>query len=129
MGKLRRTNQFALGPIREGARLQSAGERFAEFREEALSFGWNDYAEMEEVLRVQRGILLSDCMHQAMFRRTESRGVHSRSDFPHSSDAWLKKQVVTLRDGEFHFDETAVSESVGKAGYNNARMAFADGLS
>jgi succinate dehydrogenase / fumarate reductase, flavoprotein subunit len=108
MGNLRRTNQFALGPIREGARLQSAGERFAEFREEALSFGWNDYAEMQEVLRVQRAILLSDCMRQAMFRRTESRGVHCRSDFPNSSDAWLKKQVVTLRDGEFHFDEIAV---------------------
>lgn len=36
MGNLRRTNQFALGPIRDGARLQSAGEPFAEFREEAL---------------------------------------------------------------------------------------------
>jgi aspartate oxidase len=108
MGNLRRTNQFALGPIRDGARLQSAGERFAEFREEALSFGWNDYAEMQAVLRVQRAILLSDCMRQAMFRRTESRGVHCRSDFPNSSDAWLKKQVVTLRDGEFHFDEIAV---------------------
>jgi succinate dehydrogenase / fumarate reductase, flavoprotein subunit len=108
MGNLRRTNQFALGPVRDGARLQSAGERFAEFREEALSFGWNDYAEMQKVLRVQRAILLSDCMRQAMFRRTESRGVHCRSDFPNSSDAWLKKQVVTLRDGEFHFDEIAV---------------------
>ncbi len=108
MGDLRRTNQFALGPIRDAARLQSAGERFAEFREEAFSFGWNDYAEMQEVLRVQRAILLSDCMRQAMFRRTESRGVHCRSDFPNSSDAWLKKQVVTLRDGEFHFDEIAV---------------------
>ena len=108
MGNLRRTNQFALGPIRDGARLQSAGERFAEFRKEALSFGWNDYAEMQEVLRVQRAILLSDCMRRAMFRRTESRGVHCRSDFPNSSDAWLKKQVVTLRDGEFHFQEAAV---------------------
>jgi succinate dehydrogenase/fumarate reductase flavoprotein subunit len=47
-------------------------------------------------------------MRQAMFRRTESRGVHCRSDFPNSSDAWLKKQVVALRDGEFHFDEIAV---------------------
>lgn len=108
MGNLRRTNQLALGPIRNGARLQSAGERFAEFREEALSFGWNDYAEMQEVLRVQRAIWLSDCMHRAMFRRTESRGVHCRSDFPNSSDAWLKKQVVTLQDGEFHFEEIAV---------------------
>ena len=108
MGNLRRTNEFALGPIRDGAGLQSAGERFAEFREEALSFGWNDYAEMQEVLRAQRAIQLSDCMRQAMFRRTESRGVHCRSDSPKSSDAWLKKQVVTLRDGEFRFEEIAV---------------------
>jgi succinate dehydrogenase / fumarate reductase, flavoprotein subunit len=72
MANLRRANQFALGPIRDGARLQRAGELLAEFREEALSFGWNDYGEMQEVLRVQRAILLSDCMRQAMFRRAES---------------------------------------------------------
>jgi succinate dehydrogenase / fumarate reductase, flavoprotein subunit len=47
-------------------------------------------------------------MRQAMFRRTESRGVHCRSDFPNSSDTWLKKQVVTLRDEEFRFGEIAV---------------------
>jgi succinate dehydrogenase / fumarate reductase, flavoprotein subunit len=108
MGNLRRANQFALGPIRDGARLQKAGELFAEFGEEALSFGWNDYGEMQEVLRVQRAILLSDCMRRAMLRRTESRGVHSRSDFPNASDIWLKKQVATLRDGKFHFVEIGV---------------------
>jgi succinate dehydrogenase / fumarate reductase, flavoprotein subunit len=108
MGNLRRANQFALGPIRDAARLERAGELLAELREEALSFGWNSYGEMQEVLRVQRAILLSDCMRQAMLRRTESRGVHYRSDFPNSSDTWLKKQVVTLRDGKFHFDEIAV---------------------
>jgi succinate dehydrogenase / fumarate reductase, flavoprotein subunit len=105
MGNLRHANQFALGPIREAARLQSAGERFAELRDEARSFGWNSYAEMQEVLRLERAISLSDCLRQAMFRRTESRGVHSRSDFPNSSDAWLKKQVVTLQDGEFRFED------------------------
>jgi aspartate oxidase len=108
MANLRRANQFALGPIRDGARLQSAGERLAEFREEALSFGWNDYVEMQEVLRVQRAILLSDCMRQAMLRRTESRGVHRRSDFPNSSDTWLKKQVVTLQYGKFQFKDVGV---------------------
>jgi succinate dehydrogenase / fumarate reductase, flavoprotein subunit len=108
MANLRRANQFALGPIRDGARLQSAGERLAEFREEALSFSWNDYAEMQEVLRVQRAILLSDCMRQAMLRRTESRGVHRRSDFPNSSDTWLKKQVVTLQYGKFQFKDVGV---------------------
>jgi succinate dehydrogenase / fumarate reductase, flavoprotein subunit len=109
MGNLRHLNQFALGPIREGASLQSAGGRLAELREEVRSFGWNGYAEMQEVLRLERAILLSDCMRQAMLRRTESRGVHTRSDFPNSSDAWLKKQVVTLQDHELRFEEIAVS--------------------
>ena len=45
------------------------------------------YGEMQEVLRVQRGIMLSDCLRQAMLRRTESRGTHARLDFPQTSDA------------------------------------------
>jgi succinate dehydrogenase/fumarate reductase flavoprotein subunit len=59
--------------------------------------------EMQEVLRVQRGIMLSDCLRQAMLRRTESRGTHVRSDFPQTSDAWLKKQVVRVVDGMARF--------------------------
>jgi succinate dehydrogenase/fumarate reductase flavoprotein subunit len=43
--------------------------------------------------------MLSDCLRQAMLRRTESRGTHARSDFPQTSDAWLKKQVVRVVDG------------------------------
>jgi aspartate oxidase len=108
MGDLRRANQIALGPIRDGPRLQSAGQRLAELREQAFSFGWSDYAEMQEVLRVRRAILLSDCMRQAMLRRTESRGVHCRSDFPKPSDAWLKKQVVVLQNEQFRFEDVAI---------------------
>jgi succinate dehydrogenase / fumarate reductase, flavoprotein subunit len=47
-------------------------------------------------------------MRQAMLRRTESRGVHRRSDFPNSSDTWLKKQVVTLQYGKFQFKDVGV---------------------
>jgi len=70
MGNLRHANQLALGPIREAARLRSAGERFAELAQQAGSFGWNGYAEMQEVLRLERAIALSDCLRQAMFRET-----------------------------------------------------------
>jgi succinate dehydrogenase/fumarate reductase flavoprotein subunit len=54
---------------------------------------------MQEVLRVERGIMLSDCLRQAILRRTESRGAHARSDFPQTNDAWLKKRVVCVVDG------------------------------
>ena len=108
MSDLRRTNQFALGPIRDGARLERVGQQFAELLDEVRSFGWKSYIEMQEILRLERAIKLSDGMRQAMLRRTETRGVHNRSDFPNSSDAWLKKQVFTLQDGAFRFREIAV---------------------
>ena len=63
---------------------------------------------MQEVVRLERAIVLSDGIRQAMLRREESRGVHTRSDFPNSDDAWLKKQVASLRDDEFHFEEHAI---------------------
>jgi succinate dehydrogenase/fumarate reductase flavoprotein subunit len=43
--------------------------------------------------------MLSDCLRQAILRRTESRGAHARSDFPQTNDAWLKKRVVCVVDG------------------------------
>ncbi|GLQ50048.1 L-aspartate oxidase [Dyella flava] len=100
MTKLRHANQMALGPIRDRARLEDAGTRLAALREEVRGFGWSDYGEMQQVLRVERGIMLSDCLRQAMLRRTESRGTHARSDFPQTSDDWLKKQVVRVVAGK-----------------------------
>jgi aspartate oxidase len=108
MSDLRRTNQFALGPIRDGVRLELVGEQFAELLHEVRSFGWKSYREMQEILRLERAIKLSDGMRQAMLRRTETRGVHNRSDFPNSSDAWLKKQAFALRNGKFHFEDAPV---------------------
>ncbi len=108
MRDLRRLNQFALGPIREGERLQNAGKQLAALRDEVSSFGWSSYSEMQDVLRLRRAVMLSDGMRQAMQRREESRGVHTRSDFPNTSDSWLKKQALALRDGQFHFEDVAL---------------------
>jgi succinate dehydrogenase / fumarate reductase flavoprotein subunit len=103
MAKLRHTNKMALGPIRDRGRLDEAGMRLVALRDEVRGFGWSGYGEMQEVLRVERGIMLSDCLRQAMLRRTESRGTHVRSDFQQMSTAWLKKQVVRVVDGTPHF--------------------------
>jgi succinate dehydrogenase/fumarate reductase flavoprotein subunit len=111
MRKLRHTNQMALGPIRDRSRLEEAGTRLVALRDEVRGFGWNGYGEMQEVLRVQRGIMLSDCLRQAMLRRTESRGTHARSDFPQTSDAWLKKQVVQVVDGMPRVADAPLSRS------------------
>ncbi|QQN62204.1 FAD-binding protein [Bradyrhizobium diazoefficiens] len=108
MTKLRHANQMALGPIRDRGRLEEAGIHLVVLRDEVRGFGWNGYREMQEVLRVERGIMLSDCMRQAMLRRTESRGTHARSDFPQTSDAWLKKQVVRVVEGMPRFADAPI---------------------
>lgn len=108
MTKLRRANQMALGPIRDRGRLEEAGMRLVALGDEVRGFGWSGYREMQEVLRVERGIMLSDCMRQAMLRRTESRGTHTRSDFPQTSDAWLKKQVVRVVEGMPRFADASI---------------------
>lgn len=105
MADLRHANQMALGPIRDGRRLQDAGLRLAALREEVRSSGWESYAQMQEVLRLDRGIVLSDCLRQAMLRRTETRGTHARSDHPEARDAWLKKQVVRIAGDVLHFED------------------------
>lgn len=105
MMNLRRANQYALGPIRDGERLNRVGEKFAELQETIDSFGWSSYAEMREILRVKRAIELSDGMRHAMLRRTETRGVHHRSDYPNASEAWMKKQFFTSNEGKFHFQD------------------------
>jgi succinate dehydrogenase / fumarate reductase, flavoprotein subunit len=47
---------------------------------------------------------------QAMLRRTESRGTHARSDFPQTSDDWLKKQVVRIVAGKPVFTDVSLHE-------------------
>ncbi|MEE8444344.1 MAG: FAD-dependent oxidoreductase [Alphaproteobacteria bacterium] len=98
MARLRRLNQMHLGPLRSAAGLAELGAALDGLREEAASMGWRGYDEYAEVLGLRRGIELAECMRRAMLGRTESRGVHTRSDYPEASEAWLKKQAIR-KDG------------------------------
>jgi succinate dehydrogenase/fumarate reductase flavoprotein subunit len=40
--------------------------------------------------------LVAECVTQAALERVESRGAHQREDFPETSDAWQRHQVVRL---------------------------------
>lgn len=105
---IRHVNQLSLGPIRDRHSLETAGTRFDELRGEAKSFGWDGYAQMREVLRVNRSITLSDCLRQAMLRRTESRGTHARLDYPFANEKWLKKQILRLNGDALRFEDVAL---------------------
>ena len=109
MTNLRRLNQMALGPLRSEEGLRSLGESLAVLGREAEAFGWRNHQEYARLLTYRRGIRLSECMRVSMLRRTESRGVHARSDHTDSDKSWLKKQVVRLREeGDFAFEDVAI---------------------
>jgi succinate dehydrogenase / fumarate reductase flavoprotein subunit len=45
-------------------------------------------------------LLVSDCVAQAALERQESRGGHTREDYPEMSPEWRKINLVCTLDGE-----------------------------
>jgi succinate dehydrogenase / fumarate reductase flavoprotein subunit len=56
--------------------------------------GWHLVRELQSMLTV------SEAVARSALERRESRGAHSRLDFPHPDDAWGKRNNVIFRDGE-----------------------------
>ena len=109
MTKLRHLNQIALGPLRTPEGLHSLGESLKVLQEEAEKFGWQDHKEYAQLLNYQRSIRLSECMRLSMLQRTESRGVHARSDYTEPDESWRKKQTVSLgTENNFVFEYVAI---------------------
>ncbi|MCO7231698.1 MULTISPECIES: FAD-dependent oxidoreductase [unclassified Cobetia] len=111
LDRIRRINQHALGPFRSAALLQAARGDIAALQREVDGFGWQSLDEYAAILRVKRVLMLSEAMRQSMLRRTETRGTHTRSDYPEASRGWLKKQLVRLsRDDGLVLDDVILSQ-------------------
>ena len=109
MAHLRRLNQMALGPLRSAEGLETLGGELVVLSREAESFGWRGYMEYGEVLTYRRSLLISECMRVSMLRRNESRGVHARSDFESSDDAWIRKQALHMgQDGALAIEDVPI---------------------
>lgn len=57
--------------------------------------------ELAEAYRVPKMLKIALCVAQGALVRTESRGAHSREDYPERNDRdWLKRTLATWKDGE-----------------------------
>jgi succinate dehydrogenase / fumarate reductase flavoprotein subunit len=106
---LQQTMHELVGIIRTQAELDEAIVRIAALRQRLervavkggrrYNPGWNLALDLRSLLTV------SDAVARAAAMRTESRGGHTRDDFPKTDPEWGKKNVVVrLRDGRVELD-------------------------
>jgi succinate dehydrogenase / fumarate reductase flavoprotein subunit len=100
--ELQQTMNDLVGIIRREQEVESAIEKLGEFRErrELLSApgsrtfnpGWHLALDLRNML------LVADCVAKAALERKESRGGHTREDYPAMSAEWRKVNLVCSLD-------------------------------
>ena len=113
--KLSDVMQEKVGVFRTGEQLEEAKQVVDELRAQYPSVVVTDkgrYFNQSLVHTLETGFLLdlADCMVTGAIARTESRGAHSRRDFPERDDAnWMKHTLSYLEDGQIRLDYSPVS--------------------
>ena len=85
-----------VGIVRTAARLGETAEIIAFWGRYVMDKEFFDPAGWE----VQNMLTAAWMVVECATRRTETRGVHCRSDFPHSDPAWQRRQVIRRTDRE-----------------------------
>jgi succinate dehydrogenase / fumarate reductase, flavoprotein subunit len=93
-----------VGPFRTGDKLAAVLERIKAMRRELpnLSIGSEEpfNLDIQDWLELRAMLATAEMVVTAALARTESRGAHQREDFPDSSAAFEKNQVLELSDGK-----------------------------
>jgi succinate dehydrogenase / fumarate reductase, flavoprotein subunit len=83
-----------VGPLRTQAGLERALEEIGEMHADpvaprpGLDPEWMDFHDLANMR------LVAQCVTRAALERTESRGAHQREDFPETSEAWQRHQII-----------------------------------
>ncbi|MEI7913925.1 MAG: fumarate reductase/succinate dehydrogenase flavoprotein subunit [Mycobacteriaceae bacterium] len=102
--ELQQTMNDLVGIIRTGQEMQHALDKIAEFKVRcaniesdggrAFNPGWHLAMDMRNML------LVSECVAKSALARTESRGGHTRDDFPSMSPEWRRSLLVCRAAGD-----------------------------
>jgi succinate dehydrogenase / fumarate reductase flavoprotein subunit len=103
--ELRRTMQRNVGIYRDEAELTAALAKIEELKRRArkvrgaglerrFNTAWHELMDLRSML------VTAEAITRAALLRTESRGAHSRLDFPALSDDWGRLSIVTSRSGD-----------------------------
>ncbi len=100
-----------VGIFRNGEDLEQAVEELKVLNQRAKKIALRNKIsssnpELVEAIRVPKMIKLAQCVAYGAMLRTESRGAHSREDFPERNDKdWLKRTLTTWQDNSADLPE------------------------
>lgn len=95
-----------VGIFRDGEHLQTAVKGLAELYKKSKNIrisnkNLHNNPELEEAYRVNKMLKLALCVAQGALNRTESRGAHTREDYPKRDDKdWLKRTLASWENSE-----------------------------
>jgi succinate dehydrogenase / fumarate reductase flavoprotein subunit len=112
---LQETMQHLVGLIRTEAELKAALKKIEALKERArkvrveggriFNSGWHTALDLRSLLTV------AECCAAAALERKESRGGHTREDYPFTDDAWGKLNVVLrLKEGRLQVSREPLAE-------------------
>ncbi len=90
-----------VGIFRDGEHLQTAVKGLSELYKKSKNIrisnkNLHNNPELEEAYRVNKMLKLALCVAQGALNRTESRGAHTREDYPKRDDKdWLKRTIAS----------------------------------
>ncbi|WP_418958931.1 fumarate reductase/succinate dehydrogenase flavoprotein subunit [Streptomyces tritici] len=114
--ELQQTMNDLVGIIRREAEMAEALERLAGLRERARRVGVEGHRQFNPgwhlALDLRNMLLVSECVARAALERTESRGGHTREDYPAMDRAWRAVNLLCRLDGDGVALERVVTEPV-----------------
>jgi len=128
-----------VGIFRNGQDLQTAVDNLREIYARSLKVGLRSNGvgaspELSLAMKIQGMVRLAICAAYAAHMRTESRGCHSREDYPERNDRdWLKRTLATWKEGDDLpvLNYEPVSETMelppGDRGYGECQIISCDG--
>jgi succinate dehydrogenase / fumarate reductase flavoprotein subunit len=107
---LQQTMNDLVGIIRKAEEMQEALARLQEFKARARNVSVEGHRQFNPgwhlALDLLNMVAVSECVARAALLREESRGGHTRDDYPVMSNAWRQKNLICSLDG----DEISVVE-------------------
>jgi len=103
---LQQTMHDLVGIIRTEAEMKGALERIAEFKERVANLSVDGHRQYNPgwhlALDLPHMLVVSECIARAALERQESRGGHTRDDFPAADPEWARLNLVCTRgpDGD-----------------------------